>query len=1001
MTICGRCGQDNPEGFRYCGRCGAELEAPALREARKTVTVLFCDVTGSTELGERLDPEVLRGIMRRYFEAIEEAVGRHGGTVEKFIGDAAMAVFGVPRVEEDDALRAVRAAVEIRDRLPLLAAELGVALAFRTGVHTGEVVVGGGHTLATGDAINVAARLEQAAPPGEILIGADTFRLVRDAVEAERLAPLSLKGKSEPVVAYRLVSADSAAPGVARRLDQPLVGRDQELALLHGAYDRATVERSCHLFTLLGPAGVGKSRLAAELIARIGASGHVLHGRCLHYGEGITFWPLVEALLPLGERAAGVLRRIEDGGASAPEELFWDVRRLLEDVAAERAAVLVIDDLQWAEPMLVDLLDHVSDLSRGSPILLLCLARPELLEARPGWGGGKLNATTVLLEPLPAEACETLLDQLGDGLDPATRAEIIAASEGNPLFLEEMVALAHEHGGFRIPPTIHALLAARLERLDEGERTVLELGAVEGEVFHRAAVSALATVVQRPLLQAHLAALVRKELIRPHPATLAAGEAFRFRHLLIRDAAYDALPKDVRADLHERFADWLERVGAGLAEIDEMVGWHLEQAAAYHRELGRAADGTLERRAAERLVHAGRRALSRPDYHAAASLLRRALALLGQRDPRRPRLAVDLAEALISSGAYAEADALLDEAAADPSARDHATLTRILGRLSAQPEEGARMARDEVPALVERLRADGDERGMARAYVALLHAHWLEARAALAAAAALRALEHADRAGDGRLRSLALGLLSGPLVHGPAGPEEMRRGLALIEAADAGPIAAFGASNMRLWLALLEGRVEDAPPAVEEEGGILGAVGMTVLEAASGQDHARIEMAAGRPEAAAAILERAADALGRLGDRGYRSTVMAQLSDARYACGDLEGAEAAAREAEALSAPEDVINFAITRGVLAAIASDRAEHDEAEALANEAVRWAFESDFPVIRGDALMRLAAVLAAAGRTADARPVAERGLECYERKGDRLNAARAREVLESLPA
>ena len=281
MTICGRCGQDNPEGFRYCGRCGAELEAPALREARKTVTVLFCDVTGSTELGERLDPEVLRGIMRRYFEAIEEAVGRHGGTVEKFIGDAAMAVFGVPRVEEDDALRAVRAAVEIRDRLPLLAAELGVALAFRTGVHTGEVVVGGGHTLATGDAINVAARLEQAAPPGEILIGADTFRLVRDAVEAERLAPLSLKGKSEPVVAYRLVSADSAAPGVARRLDQPLVGRDQALSAASSTECvpsarsakalsvRMTVSPRMHAKAAKRPAEANISRASvAELVVR-------------------------------------------------------------------------------------------------------------------------------------------------------------------------------------------------------------------------------------------------------------------------------------------------------------------------------------------------------------------------------------------------------------------------------------------------------------------------------------------------------------------------------------------------------------------------------------------------------------------------------------------------------------------------------------------------------------------------------------------------------------
>ncbi len=317
-----------------------------------------------------------------------------------------------------------------------------------------------------------------------------------------------------------------------------------------------------------------------------------MRGRCLPYGEGITFWPLIEALGATPE-AAPVIERLGGGGA-APEELFWEVRRLLESLALERPVILCLDDLQWAEPMLLDLLDHVADLSRGAPILLMCTARPELLEDSPGWGGGKLNATTVLLEPLAGSDCELLLDQLGDGLEAAERTRVIAASEGNPLFLEEMAALARERGTVAVPPTIQALLAARLERLATEERDLLERGAVEGEVFHRLAVRALLDEQPALALEPRLAGLVRKELIRPHPPSVGDDDAFRFRHLLIRDAAYDGLPKATRADLHERFAAWLEN-GGDLVELDEIAGWHLEQAIRYRRELGRAVEPSLAR----------------------------------------------------------------------------------------------------------------------------------------------------------------------------------------------------------------------------------------------------------------------------------------------------------------------------------------------------------------------------------------------------------------------
>ncbi|HZU61856.1 MAG TPA: adenylate/guanylate cyclase domain-containing protein, partial [Solirubrobacteraceae bacterium] len=548
MVRCPQCGTENPAGFRFCGICTAPLAAVAPpRQSRKTVTALFCDVTGSTALGEELDPEVLRGVLNRYFAEMRGIIERHGGTVEKFIGDAVMAVFGIPRVREDDALRAVRAAAEIRERLPGVAEEVGVELRFRTGVNTGPVLVGEGENLAVGDAVNVAARLEQAAEPGEIVLGEETLALVRDAVEVQALEPLQLKGKSEPVPAFRLLSVDPAAPGFARHLETRLVGREDELRRLSEAWERVVGPSTAHLFTVLGEAGVGKSRLVAELLGRLGDDATVLRGRCLHYGEGITFWPLVEALSAVGEVARPTVDQLESGSTTGAGELFWQVRRLLEELALERPVVLYLDDVQWAEPTLLDLVEYVTDLSTGAPILLLCTARPELLEARPGWGGAKPNAGMVLLEPLAAADSEILLEELGDGLDPGARAQVVAASEGNPLFLEEMAALARERGTVETPSTIQALLTARLEGLGVADRELLERGAVEGEVFHRLAVRALADERLAGEVEPRLAGLVRKELIRPHPATLKGDEAFRFRHLLIRDAAYDALPKATRA----------------------------------------------------------------------------------------------------------------------------------------------------------------------------------------------------------------------------------------------------------------------------------------------------------------------------------------------------------------------------------------------------------------------------------------------------------------------
>jgi class 3 adenylate cyclase/tetratricopeptide (TPR) repeat protein len=554
---------------------------------RKVVTVLFCDVVGSTALGESVDPEALQGLLARYFERMKAIVESHGGSVEKFIGDAVMAVFGVPQVHEDDALRAVRAAAEMQDAFS------GLGVRGRIGVNTGEVVVGTAERLATGDAVNVAARLQQAAEPDEILIGQATHDLVRAAVDAGPVEPLQLKGKAEPVAAYRLEAVREAPE---RAHDAPFVGRERELASVHEAWERAVSEQRCELFTVVADGGVGKSRLVAEALGRVDA--RVVRGRCLPYGEGITYWPVVEVVKQLGTRPAhedtsNAIRSLlgETDRVAGPEEIAWAFRKLLEH---EAPLVVVFDDIQWGEETFLDLVEGVGLLSTGAPILLLCMARPELLARRSEW------PVAIRLEPLPADAVDELLVDLPE----ETRVRVASAAGGNPLFLTEMLAMARENGAVDVPPTLRALLGARLDQLDELERAVLERGAVEGEIFHRGAVQALASP-DLPVTP-KLAALVRRQLIRPDRPQLVGDEGFRFRHLLIRDAAYDALPKATRAELHERFADWLDEHGADLVELDEIVGYHLEQAARFRAELGRP-DERLSLRAAERLTNAARR----------------------------------------------------------------------------------------------------------------------------------------------------------------------------------------------------------------------------------------------------------------------------------------------------------------------------------------------------------------------------------------------------------
>ena len=596
-------------------------------ERRKVVTVLFCDVVGSTALGESTDPEALRALLARYFERMSGIVESHGGRVDKFIGDAVMAVFGIPATHEDDALRACRAAVEMRNALPAL------GIRGRIGVNTGEVVTGTAERLVTGDAVNVAARFEQAAAAGEVLIGEATHSLVREGVVAESVEPLTLKGKSEPVAAFRLVSVLGA---VERSHLSGFVGRDRELALIREAWQRAQAESRCVLLTVVGDAGVGKSRLVAEALATTEA--RVVRGRCLPYGEGITYWPVVEVIkqldvLPVDPAAAAAIRSSlgESDVGTSGDEIAWAFRKLLEEQAP---LVCVFDDVQWGEETFLDLVESTALLSTGAPLLLLCMARPELVERRPAW------PAMLRLEPLPLEHADAMI---GDGIAPELRERIAHAAGGNPLFISEMLAMAAENAQVDVPPTLKALLAMRLDQLDEPERKVLERGSIEGEIFHRGAVQALAP--EETKVTTRLAALVRLQLVRPDRTQLAGDDGYRFRHLLIRDSAYEALPKAVRADLHQRFADWLDQHGQAFVERDEIVGYHLEQAARYQAELGQP-DPSLADRAAARLAAAGNRAVDRQDYRSAAVLLARAAELVR---PHRTDLTLELESVWIAA----------------------------------------------------------------------------------------------------------------------------------------------------------------------------------------------------------------------------------------------------------------------------------------------------------------------------------------------------------------
>ena len=1051
MVICSNCGSENPPQFKLCGFCGTALPVSepavlATPDERKTVTIVFTDLVGSTSLGERIDPEVMSGLLNRYFQVMTAILERHGGSIQKFIGDAIVAVFGIPQVHEDDALRAVRAAHEMQLTLARLNEELertfGTGIEARIGVNTGEIVVGDavtGQQVVTGDTANVAARLEQAAPAMGVYIGGSTYRLVRDAVEVEAMEPLELKGKAQPVAAYRLVTVHGTDEGVARRVDTPLVGRTAELGALEATYRRALDGQRCHAVTLLGDAGVGKSRLIREFIATLGDEARVVRGRVLSYGEGITFWPLAEvvrdaASIDIDAPAEAALDKLNalvgeddvvDRLASAigltdeplpVTEIFWGARRFLEILARDRPVVMVVDDIHWAEPTFLDLLEHLTEQLEDARVIVVATARHELLETRPSWGQAPCS-TRVILEGLTDdESAAVVTNLLGEvDLSAAVRSRIVRAAGGNPLFVEQMLSMLIDDGLIRpangsweivgdigdlaVPPTIQALLAARLDRLARDEHAVLDPASVIGVEFPTPAVHELSPEALRDRVGSLLESMTSKQLVRPTGSVT--GE-YRFNHQLIRDTTYQSMLKRGRAQVHEQYADWLtahepDRLG----EVEEVIGYHLEQAYRYRRGLGPLDEQgqNLAERAAALLDLSGRRAFAREDMHAAVGLLRRSVELRPVDSSERRGSELVLGEALDEIGAFGEAATVLASvegaanAAGDEPAGARARLLRIRLELASEPgADWNTRALAEAERALPIFESAGDASGACLAWRVRYLAHGTAGLLLEAANDAEQVIRLATEAGDVRQRLRGLSNLALALTYGPTPAAEAADRLADLSAevgADRSTGVALKAATAQLLA--MQRQFDRAQTMVEEARGTARGLGQPKLVAELALAAAEVDMRAGAPARAEAALRDAATFFEDAGETFFLASVASLLGRALVELGRLPDATAQADRAAKLAAQDDLDAQARCRGLRSAILLAEGKVADATVMAEEALRLARAADIPMVTAQALADLAAAAEAAGdegRAADAR---DEALAVFGAKGDLASADR----------
>ncbi len=1004
---------------------------PATAQVRKTVTIVFADLAGSTSVGERLDPEALRDLQTRYFDAMRRALERHGGTVEKYIGDAVMAVFGIPVLHEDDALRAVRAAVEMRDAMADLNRELerdlGVGLELRVGINTGEVAgadgAASGHGFVSGDAVNTAARLQSEAPPGGIVVGVQTRRLVEGAARLRPHGPVTVKGKRRPLRVWQVDRLVDAGGRFTRGSAVPLVGRRGELRMLATRFRRAAERKRCVLVTAVGPAGIGKSRLLREFAAAVEADATVVVGRCLPYGEGITYWPLIEivnelagetgvpaleGLLADDSRPEVVASRVAAAAgrsrASATEaDVQWAVRRLFEAMARQQPLVVVFDDIHWAEPAMLDLIEQVAGSATG-PILISCLARGDLLERRPGWALAGGRGSIIRLDPLSDTDSARLLGRLAKRRRAKVRRdEVMYAAEGNPLFLEQLVAMRADDPGVRTPPTIQALLAARIDALPARDRRVIEAAAIEGRGFHRGAVRAL--VEQKRSVDAALSALVDRELIHPDRAELPGETGYRFTHILVRDAAYDLLPKRRRVDLHVAYADWLLGRPERGSAADEIVGYHLEQAYEYRSQLGRAGDdrhSDLAARASAQLSVAGRRALSTGDRSGASNLLERAAALRSGTDPDRPALLIDLGCVHREQGHFRESEAVLREArslaidAGNGALEARAQVARLLSRLQVDPDGVARLMRRQGDALERALATAEDHAGLAQLWNIRALLWWIKAQSGEAERAWRRGADEALLAADERLFADLIGWEASSTAVGPTPVET-----AIVRCGEIcatlrnDPWAEALALQPLASLHAMRGEFDKAFALLDQSAATLAGFAPTV-DAAVSHPEVFVAVLAGDLDRAERHLRSGRRLLEQMGERAVLASTESYLAQVTLLTGRAAEADRLARRCASLATEDDAWAQAAWRQVRARVLAGRGQAQRALEYARQAVEIAMTTDHLNTQADSLVDLAFVLDAAGLSDEAVASHERAIEIYEAKGNSVRAREARGAL-----
>jgi class 3 adenylate cyclase/tetratricopeptide (TPR) repeat protein len=961
---------------------------------RKLATVLFVDLVDSTALVSATDPEVVRRRVTRFFDLVTHCVVTHGGIVEKFAGDAVLAAFGVAQAHEDDAERAVRAGIGI------LAGVKELELEARIGIESGEVVVDTSEsTFATGEAVNLAARLQQAAAPGEILIGPAAKSLALDSVEVEGIDPLEVKGRTEPLVAWRVVCAADRTQPPRPAVTAPLIGREGELDLLANTFDRAVRGGRAHLVTIYGEPGVGKSRLVREFVAMLeGAT--VLGGRCLPYGEGITYWPLAEmvksaagisdtdpvheameklracceddAVADLLGLASGVLEAVE--AERSAQEIAWAAREWADMLADVQPLVLVFEDIHWAEEPLLELIEHLATWVREAPLLILGLARPELLDVRPGWGGGRMRSTAIELDPLQAGESEELLDALlpGDGLSVQGRQALLEKTEGNPLFVEETIRMLSETGdGYlaeRIPDTLQALIAARIDQLPAAEKSLLQRAAVIGRVFWHGALEHLSP--GDPIDDLLNDLLLRDFVLGESRSTIIGERAYRFKHVLIREVARVGLTKSERADLHARFAEWLkERAGDELLEIR---AYHLDHAAQLHAELDGATPPDLAREAAAALEEAGRRALAREANRTARTLLLRAVEL----DPTLERRyhAARAAWRLSDLPAVSvEMRRVLEEAQAAGEAMVEGKALTALAEVALLREADLPKATELIDAALEALPVNGRFTALGvRGRIA-----WWTGDFETQERVADEALEIARRLERKDLEAHALNDLAAAYRHQQRSDEAeelLRRGLELAE--ESGSIVGKAQALHFLGLVSLDrGQPTPGEQLLEESRALFAEVGDAWMHGRTMNGLALAADQQGDYAKAERLLREAIRLLKPLEDRGALCESQRALAEALIKQNRLDEAERVALEAVETVGEHDLSSRATTAMTLGIVRAAQGREAEAEELLRDALAVVELSAFRGLETWILTRLDEFLRERGRDDEAAAYRER--------------------------